>query len=207
MFRAIGDTVRFMATRAEDLGDWRVWLEGFKLIIVLIVQWLATLTAMALLGASTGTEIKTSGVIDCTTLTPIPAVCVIYPELTLTAATNVTLCWQEVFAMLIIYGAYVVAEEYIGFAKKWQIVCNALLYGVAYFFVFIQFGVPSGGSFNVWYVLDLSWFSGLTDNLAQRIWPNLLGVAIVVIVSVVFFYMYKYLVNRHNEKMERYKNE
>jgi len=190
------------------MGFWQLWLEPLKLLVILACQFVSALIAIALLGASTDTQIKTSGVLDCLN-TPTPAACVIYPELGL-GATQTSLGWQEALGAMIIYGTYVAGERYFGFAEKAEILGSALLFAVGHFIVYVQWQTPSGGSFNFWFWSISSWFSGKTDNAGLYIWPAILGIALVALTEIVFYYVYMYYLRRvreDGEDEEEYKDK
>ena len=196
MWRTIANTLTFILTRGSDMGFWELWLEPFKCIIFLVCQWLSAMIAIALLGASTDTQIKTSSALDCGNV-PTPAACVIYPGDNLgVGATTVSLGWQETLGSMILYGAYVAGERYFGYSKKAHILGNALLFAAAHFIVYAQWGYTAGGSFNFWFATTTSWFSGLTDNLALFIWPDILGIGLVAITEIVFYYIYVWWWNK-----------
>ena len=198
LWRSIANTFTFILTRGTDMGFWELWLELFKLVIIVICQWLASLISISLMGASTGTIIKTSSAAECLDV-PTPAACVIYPVLSGTSTTT-SLGWQEALGAIIIYGAYVAGERFFGFVKLRDIFGNALVYAAGHFFVYLMWGFPSGGSFNFWYITSTAWFSGLTENIALYIWPAVTFTMVVAAVEVVVFYTYVYWLRREEMK-------
>lgn len=186
--RSIAGTVTFIVTRGRKMGDGRIWVELVKLPFFVIAQFLGVLVVLALLGATTDTEIKT---LDCALVVPTPAVCAIYPVKGVGVSTA-ALAWQEALGAMGIYGSLVIAERF--FCWKYPgTIESAIFYGLGTFMVHAWWGVSSGNSFNFWYWSMTGWFSNIDDDdKGTRVWPLILGVAVVALFDIAVYYLWSW---------------
>jgi len=189
--RSIASTITFLLTRNRMNGG-GTWMELLKLPIYIIAQWLAVMIALAVFGGGwTDTTIKTS---DCLEI-PTPAVCDIYPVRDVFVSVK-SLDWMEAIGAMVIYGSFVFGERYFGWGFP-GILGNAFFYSAGHFLIHLWWSTASGGSFNFWFWSMTAWFSNIDDpDRVSYVWPLILGVAIVMILDIVVFYVVERVIKK-----------
>lgn len=179
----------FILTRgASGMAKAATWLELIKIPYFILAQFLGGLLGLALMAVSQDSPTFA----DCTVpVIPMPAICNAVPSVS-PSLPNSVLATREMISAVVIYGFFVYGERVFG-RKLPGVLFSGVYYATGVTLMMLIFGEFSGGSFGFWYWALTRWLSNTSDSHdAYWVWPWIVGLIIVAVVDVIFYYASRY---------------